>query len=77
MLEDGRSLARWRIDADGDFEFPMFAEYRQASITDFVAVINRFSADGVIGEMDCFYAGWMTDRPDGFSRRRRRGARDG
>ena len=25
------------------------------------------SADGVIGEMDCFYASWMTDRADGFT----------
>ena len=32
-----------------------------------MAVINRFSADGVIGEMDCFYAGWTTDRPGGFA----------
>ncbi len=67
MLEDGKSLARWRIDAEGDVEFPIFIEYREAAITDFVAVINRFSADGVIGEMDCFYAGWMTDRPEGFA----------
>jgi adenylate cyclase len=58
---------RWRIDAEGDVEFPIFSEYREASITDFVAVINRFSADGVIGEMDCFYAGWTTDRPGGFA----------
>ncbi len=67
MLQDGESLRRWRIKAEGDVEFPIFSEYREASVTDFVAVINRFSADGVIGEMDCFYAGWMTDRPAGFT----------
>ena len=67
MIQDGRSLARWRIGAEGDVEFPIFSEYREASLSDFVAVINRFSEDGVIGEMDCFYAGWMTDRPEGFS----------
>jgi adenylate cyclase len=67
MLADGESLRRWRIDVEGDVQFPMFSEYHEASVTDFVAVINRFSADGVIGEMDCFYAGWMTDRPDGFA----------
>ena len=32
-----------------------------------MATVNRFSADGAIGEMDCFYAGWMTDRESGFS----------
>ena len=45
----------------------MFAELCEASITEFVAVLNRFDADGVIGEMDFFYSGWMTDRPEGFS----------
>ncbi len=67
MHADGESLRRWRIDAEAEVQFPMFSEMREASITDFVAVINRFSADGVIGEMDCFYAGWTTDRPDGFA----------
>ncbi len=67
MLQDEESLRRWRIKAEGDVEFPIFSEYREASVTDFVAVINRFSADGVIGEMDCFYAGWMTDNPEGFA----------
>ncbi len=67
MLQDGESLRRWRIQAEGDVQFPIFSEYREASVTDFVAVINRFAVDGVIGEMDCFYAGWMTDRPDGFA----------
>jgi adenylate cyclase len=67
MLQDGDALRRWRIKAEGEVEFPVFSEYRDASVTDFVAVINRFSADGVIGEMDCFYAGWMSGDPDGFS----------
>jgi len=67
MIQDGDPLRRWRITAEEEVEFPVFSEYRDASVTDFVAVINRFSADGVIGEMDCFYAGWMSDRPDGFS----------
>jgi adenylate cyclase len=44
----------------------MFPELRAASITEYVAMVNRFAADGVIGEMDCFYSSWMTDRPDGF-----------
>jgi adenylate cyclase len=67
MLADGESLRRWRIEAEGDVAFPLFSQFRAASVTDFVAIINRFSEDGVIGEMDCFYAGWMTDRPDGFT----------
>ncbi len=67
MLQDGDLLLRRRIPADGDLEFPMFADLRVAAITDFVAILNRFAADGAIGEMDSFYSSWMTDRAEGFS----------
>ena len=67
MLTVGESLLRRRIAAEGDLEFPMFSDLRTASITDFVAMVNRFAADGVIGEMDCFYSTWMTDRAEGFT----------
>jgi adenylate cyclase len=67
MLTEGESVMRRRIPAEGDLEFPMFAEYREASITDFLAIINRFAEDGAIGEMDCVYSAWTTDRPDGFT----------
>ena len=36
-------------------------------MTDYVAVINRFAAAGVIGEMDGVYSSWATATPDGFS----------
>jgi adenylate cyclase len=67
MLADEDSLMRRRIAADGELEFPMFADLRAAAITDFVAIINRFAADGAIGEMDCIYSSWMTERSDGFT----------
>ena len=67
LLADGDSVLRRRIAADGEVEFPMFSELREASIVDFVAMVNRFAADGVIGEMDCFYSAWMTDRAEGFA----------
>ena len=67
MLADGESIMRRRIAADGEIEFPMFSELRAASITDFVGTLHRFAADGVIGEMDCFYSSWMTDRAEGFT----------
>jgi adenylate cyclase len=67
LLQDGDSLLRRRIPADGELEFPMFADLRVAAITEFVAVLNRFAADGAIGEMDSFYSSWMTDRVGGFS----------
>ena len=67
LLESGRTLFRRRIDAASESEFPMFAEFRQAGMTDYAATIHRFAASGAIGEMDCFYGQWMTDEAGGFS----------
>ena len=58
---------RRRVTAETEREFAPFSALWEAGITEFVATVNRFSADGAIGEMDCFYAGWMTDRESGFS----------
>jgi hypothetical protein len=35
-------------------------------MTDYLALVHRFVADGVIGEMDCVYSSWATDAPGGF-----------
>jgi hypothetical protein len=29
--------------------------------------MNKFAAEGTVGDMDCVYSGWETDRPGGFS----------
>ena len=67
LLETGESLMRRRVTAETEHEFAPLPALWEAAITEFVATVNRFSADGAIGEMDCFYAGWMTDREGGFS----------
>jgi len=67
LLTSGESLLRRRIAADSGSEFAMLAGLREVGITDFAAIVNRFGADGVIGEMDCFYSSWMTDRAEGFT----------
>jgi adenylate cyclase len=67
MLEKGESLTRLLITAETETQYPMFPELRAGSIAEYVAIINRFAEDGVIGEMDCFYSSWMTDRPEGFA----------
>ena len=36
-------------------------------MTDFVAIIHRFTGQDIIGGMDCVYSSWSTDNPDGFS----------
>ncbi|MGO8801288.1 MAG: adenylate/guanylate cyclase domain-containing protein [Roseiarcus sp.] len=66
LLASGESLLRRRITADNQTEFDNFPELRAASITEYVAIISRFAADRAIGEMDCVYSSWMTDRADGF-----------
>jgi adenylate cyclase len=67
LWESGESLLQLRVTPENEAEFPSLAEMREASITDYAAMIDRFAADGVIGEMDCFYSMWMTDRPERFS----------
>ena len=67
LLTSGESLLRLRVTAETEAEFPSFGEFREAKFTDYVAIINRFAEDGAIGEMDCVYSFWMTDRADGFT----------
>ena len=67
LLTSGDSLLRLRVTAETEAEFPSFGEFREAKFTDYVAIINRFAEDGVIGEMDCVYSFWMTDRAEGFA----------
>src|SRR5258706_6483161 len=35
-------------------------------MTEYVAIINRFAPEGVIGDMDCVYSSWTTAHPEGF-----------
>jgi len=67
MLQTGDSLLRRKVPPEGETEFAAIAEIRGFGMTDYVAIINRFAADGVIGEMDCVYSSWATRNPEGFS----------
>jgi adenylate cyclase len=67
MLQTGDSLLRRQVLPEGEPEFAAIAEMREFGMTDYVAIINRFAADGVIGEMDCVYSSWATRHPEGFS----------
>jgi adenylate cyclase len=67
LLATGESVVRRRVTAETPRKFSPLSALRERSITEFVAMVNRFSADGVIVEMDCFYTSWMTDRDSGFS----------
>ncbi len=67
MLQTGASLLRRRLDADTKDEFSTLAEWLAAGMTDYVAMIARFAAEGVIGEMDAVYSSWATRQSGGFS----------
>ena len=62
----GESLLRRRLSAETEGEFSIFADLRAEGMTDYVAITNRFAAEGIIGEMDCVYSSWATDAPQGF-----------
>ena len=66
MMETGQSIARWRLNETYPDEHPILPDLRKAGMTEYLTLINRFGAARVIGEMDCVYSGWSTDRPDGF-----------
>jgi adenylate cyclase len=67
MLQTGESVLRRRLTAESEAEFPVLRDYRGPGMTDYVAIINRFAPEGVIGEMDCVYSSWATAHADGFA----------
>jgi adenylate cyclase len=66
MLQTGEALLRRRLPPNDETEFNVLPEMQAAGLTDYVAIINRFAAEGSIGEMDCVYSSWMTKHPGGF-----------
>ncbi|HMF24746.1 MAG TPA: adenylate/guanylate cyclase domain-containing protein, partial [Pseudolabrys sp.] len=67
MLEAGESFWRRRLNAATEDEFSVLPEWRAEGMTDYVAIITRFAAEGVIGEMDGVYSAWATRDPEGFT----------
>ena len=77
LLQSGGSLLRKRLGpGDAERTSRAIAELLATEgVTDYLALINRFAPEGAIGEMDCVYSHWDTDRPGGFADRRGRCAR--
>jgi adenylate cyclase len=67
LLQTGASLLRRRLNTDTKDEFSMLPDWLAAGITDYVAMITRFAAEGIIGEMDAVYSSWGTRAPEGFN----------
>jgi adenylate cyclase len=66
MQQTGTSLLRHRLKAGTNEEFSLLPDWLAAGLTDYVAIISRFAAEGVIGEMDAVYSSWGTRELDGF-----------
>ena len=66
LVESGASRLRIHLAAGETTEFPGVVALQDEGMTDYLAMITRFAADGVIGEMDCVYSSWVTDYPGGF-----------
>jgi adenylate cyclase len=66
LLQEGNSWLRRRLSTSDTPEFPGLVDHQKDGMTDYLALINRFAEQGAIGEMDCVYSYWVTDRIGGF-----------
>jgi adenylate cyclase len=66
LVQSGEPFLRRRLGAEAAAEFSMLDAALKRGMTDYLAILNRFAAEGVVGEMDCVYSGWESDRPEGF-----------
>jgi adenylate cyclase len=67
MLQSGDSLLRRRLNAATKDEFPALSDFLASGMTDYLAIINRFAGEHVLGDMDSVYSSWATKAPAGFS----------
>ena len=67
LLMSGQDFLRRRIGPGHVEDFSVLADLRAEGQTDYLVLIHRFEAEGVIGEMDSFYSSWTTDIASGFT----------
>lgn len=69
LFNSGQTQMRRRLPQDPQSEpiFPVLTDLAANGTTDYVAYCNRLGGALVIGEMDCIFSSWTTDRPGGFS----------
>ena len=65
--QTGEAMLRRRLARGDPPDFPVVEELRDSGYTDYLAMIQRFDEEGVVGGMDCIYSSWVTDAPDGFT----------
>jgi len=66
MLQTGDSLLHRRLDVETVKEFSLLPDWMAAGMTDYAAIITRFAAENIIGEMDAVYSSYGTNVAGGF-----------
>jgi adenylate cyclase len=67
LLTSGEDFLRRRIGPGHVEDFSVLADLRAEGQTDYIVLIHRFEAEGIIGEMDSFYSSWTTEVESGFT----------
>jgi adenylate cyclase len=67
LLQSGGTELRRRLDDKEPRDFDYLGKLDEQGQTDYVAFLQRFDSEGVIGEMDCIYTQWSTAKPEGFT----------
>jgi len=67
LLQTGGSQLRVPLRVGEAGRFARDDGLAAMGVTEYLVLINRFAAQGTIGEMDCVYSRWITDRPGGFA----------
>jgi adenylate cyclase len=67
LLQSGGTMLRRRLVAGDPADFLAIEQARDEGMTDYLALVHRFAAEGVIGDMDCVYSSWATGAPEGFA----------
>ena len=67
LVQTGGEEMRRRIGFGEPADYLIIQEMKDAGHTDYVLFVHPFTAEGTIGEMDCFYSAWSTRHPEGFS----------
>ena len=72
MLQTGDSLLQLRLNEATKDEFAFLEDMLAAGMTDYVAIITRFAAEGTIGDMDGVYSHGRPGLPTASTTRKSR-----
>ena len=67
LLETGAEAVRRRIGLGDPADLRFLDELKQQGLTDYIALLQRFPTEAVIGEMDAIFLHWKTRHSGGFS----------